>query len=318
MKKLRYISALLLSVLLVLGLCGCAAIDIPGMNKSEAELYRGDVTAADGFYSLTKDENGLEEAAGDAENTAADFAARKRIFYVSINGETEEFDKCVALIKQNLAACGGYIQKASVFGGGGYGSTRTAEFVLRVPADRLDEFRQTVGSTVTVRNESEHVDDVTADYTDTESRLATLRTEQETLLGLLEKANTMDEILMIRSRLTEVTSDIEAFEARLRTYDALIDYSTVTLTVSEVERITVKEEKSTFGRIGENLTETLHDIGTFFTELFVWFVSALPVLLLIALFVGAILWIIFGSIHHAKKKKARRKAADAEKESKES
>ena len=310
---IRILTAIL-AVLLITGLCSC------GLSRGvhESDAYYSEVSVAPEDLEMTADEAEFgysmneeksKETGTDATDYAMDAAARKRIYYVSITTQTQEFDAAVSSVKQAVAEYGGYMQNASVSGKTGFRNTRTATYQIRIPTENLAAFREAIGTCLTMIDENERVDDVTARYTDMESRLKTLRTEQESLYGLLEKAETMDEILMIRDRLTSVTSDIEAFEAQLRTFDSLIAYSTVTLSIDEVERITVKEEKTAFGRIGENFSENLAAVGNFFVELFVWFVSAIPVLLVIALFVGVILWIIFGSIHHAKKKKAKKAAS---------
>ena len=56
-----------------------------------------------------------------------------------------------------------------------------------------------------------------------------LETEQQRLLELLETAESLDDILTIESRLTEVQYELDSKESQLRTYDNQIDYSTVYL-----------------------------------------------------------------------------------------
>lgn len=51
------------------------------------------------------------------------------------------------------------------------------------------EFAGQVEKNATVASKSENVDDVTLDYVDTESRIKSLKTEQDTLLSMLEGRN---------------------------------------------------------------------------------------------------------------------------------
>ena len=75
-------------------------------------------------------------------------------------------------------------------------------------------------------------------YVDTETHLAALRTEQESLMRILADAETVEDLIAVQSRLSEVRYEIESYESVLRTYDDQIAMSTVTLRVQEVERET--------------------------------------------------------------------------------
>ena len=130
---------------------------------------------------------------------------------------------------------------------------------------------------VTYRNI--YTDDVTLSYVDTESHLKALRTEQETLLGLLEKAETVENIIAIQSRLSEVRYEIESYESRLRTYDDQIDYSTVYLNVSEVERETQVKEETPGEEISRRLSQNWEDLKEDVKRFGINFVSDLPYIL---------------------------------------
>lgn len=80
-----------------------------------------------------------------------------------------------------------------------------------------------------------------------------------------------------------MTAELESYESRLRTYDSLVAYSTITMDIYEVERVEQVEELSAWEQIGKNLTTNLEDIGNGFVAFFVFFVSALPYLLLLAI-----------------------------------
>jgi hypothetical protein len=139
----------------------------------------------------------------------------------------------------------------------------------------------------TVTRQEERVQDVTLRYVDTEAHLKALRTEEESLLRLLETAVSVEDIISIRDRLTQIRYEIEAYESTLRTYDNQIAYCTVTLTVSEVERETPAEQ-SMWHEIGGNLADAVGNIGAFFRNFFVFFVSSLPYLVVF----GGIVFVI--------------------------
>ena len=70
--------------------------------------------------------------------------------------------------------------------------------------------------------------------------------EQERLFGLLEKTETLEDIVSLESRLSSIRHELQMLETELRTIDNKVDYSTVTIHISEVERLTpTTEEKET-------------------------------------------------------------------------
>ena len=64
------------------------------------------------------------------------------------------------------------------------------------------------------------------------------------ILELLEKAGTVEDIITIEGRLSEVRYQLEAYASQLRTFDNQVDYSTVHINISEVERETKVEPKT--------------------------------------------------------------------------
>ena len=247
MKK-RMIPILCGLLTLCLLLAGCS-------GKSQSAAYdsapRGvNQMKSDNSYSAAEESSydapaaGLQEADQDSSSLIGSVPGRKIIKNADMNVETRTFDEFIAYVNKALGELGGYIQSSSL-NGSRYGreDLRYASITLRVPAEKLESFLSMIEGEGNVTYRNIYTDDVTLSYVDTESHLKALRTEQETLLGLLEKAETVENIIAIQSRLSEVRYEIESYESRLRTYDDQIDYSTVYLNVSEVERETqVKEE----------------------------------------------------------------------------
>ena len=65
----------------------------------------------------------------------------------------------------------------------------------------------------------------------------------------MEKAESIEDIITIEQRLSNVRYQIESMEAQLRTYDNKVDYSTVHLDVSEVKELTPVHEETLWERI---------------------------------------------------------------------
>ena len=241
-------------------------------------------------------EKALEEAGTDAGQTDAVRTERKLIRTVDLNLETENYDFLMIGLEQQINDMGGYIEYKDAYHGNynsqakGY-RNRNANITARIPANKLDEFTGKVAEIGNITYESESVEDVTLQYVDLSSHKKMLQTEQERLMELLENADSMEDIITIESRLSEVRYQIESMESQLRTFDNQVDYSTVHINVEEVEHYTPQPEKTTWERIrsgfGENVYQVTNGIKNFAIE----FVIAIPFLLVwaVVITVGVIL-----------------------------
>ena len=226
-------------------------------------------------------------------------SGRKLIRNAELSVQTKAFDTFHAAVLQKVAAIGGYVEASD---SGAFSTLRYENLTLRIPADALDSFLDAVAALGTVTSQETSVLDVTDKYIDVKSRLAALETEQTTLLSLLEKAENLTEILEIQDRLTEVRGSLESYKAQLQALDSQIDYSTVTMVVNEVERITPQEQKGFFSELRQNLSENLYSIGQGARNFALWFLSSLPYILLWAVLIGAVIGVILLMRRRRKKK----------------
>lgn len=293
---LRKLGAMVLVLLTLWGAAGCAS------GKSSASLDKD--TAANGKGPQEEAGSGAAGESFDIETGAVQ--NRKLIKNVELEIQTKTYDVFMESLNSSLAAQEGYVQQSDMQGNGErQGGRRSATIVVRVPADRLDEFLKGISSEGVVTSRSENVQDVTTEYVDIESRLAALRTEQTSLLALLEKAGSLQDILTIQDRLTEVRGEIESYEAKLRMMQTLVANSTVTIRVYEVEKEPDAQQKGMWQEIGEGFMNSLKAVGHGLRVFFIWFMSSLPYLLVAAVIIGIVLLIVRIALVRSRKKQAR-------------
>lgn len=273
----KKVEAFLMAVMLMMMTAGCGnsskmAADERATVSSGAELdgeysWDTDETADTGVTS----ENGLE---AQVEN------GRKLIRTVSLSLETKEFDSVLTNLSTKTTELGGYIETSSVNGNSySHHSTRYASYVIRIPADKLNEFVEVVSELGNVTQKNESVEDVTLRYIDVESHKKALEIEQERLLELLSKAENMEEILTIESKLSDIRYEIENYESQLKTMDNQIDYSTVSVYIDEVERVTDTGEKGFFEEIKERFGNSLYIVARGIRGLVIGILGSLPILI---------------------------------------
>jgi chemotaxis protein histidine kinase CheA len=107
------------------------------------------------------------------------------------------------------------------------------QIVLRVPAERLAEVMATVAELGVVDYRLLEALDVTAEYTDLESRILILVEMQKQLQALLVKATSVEQALEIRRALDQITLELEAARAQMRELSKSIAFSTLILSLVE-------------------------------------------------------------------------------------
>ena len=128
-------------------------------------------------------------------------------------------------------------------------------------------------------------------------------TQEQRLLEMLEIAESVEDIISIEEKLTELRYKIESLQSSLNNWDRQVNYSSIYLSVEEVEEYT--PEASIQPSYGEKLLDALEDgisgfVG-FLGDAFIAFVGALPAILVLATF---LIGLFFG-IKHRKRKKTK-------------
>ena len=300
----RYL-AWILSLTLVAGLlCGCGAESTSNENGAAVPAQKGE-----GFYLYDSDAvdvtlNRTDKTPSESTAEAPEIGvSQKLVRKLRIEAEAEDLDALLVQIDQRISELGGYCENREIYNGSPSSARRYrhATLVIRVPADKLDQFAQHLSGISNVTSSSETADDITLTYIATESRVKALQTEHDRLLELLAKAENMSDLLEIESRLTKVRAELEQIASQLKLYDNMVNYGTVTLNLNEVREYTVVEEPETvWERIGEGFMKSLKGVGIFFRELFVFVIVGLPYLVLIA--IGVVLIVII-----VKKRKKNKK-----------
>lgn len=266
--KVRNLLALLLAVMLTLTACGGAASE----NASDM-YYDAPASVEKGEMELVTDSAASNTSEALPEN-------RKLIKTVRMDAETEALDDMLAALDSKVAGLGGYVESREVYNGSSYSQRRyrNASLTIRIPAEKLDSFVNHVGGISNIVSSNESVEDITLQYVDTESRVNALKAEEERLLEMMEQAETMDELLAIEGRLTEIRYQLESFASRLRTYDNQVNYATVHLDISEVQEYTPVAEETVWQRISGGFVDSMQNIGEGAVDFMVWLLANSPYL----------------------------------------
>ena len=240
----------LLALLCILSLTACGggskiATDSGPSTPQDMPTMSADSAPSGGWDAPMSEEGAfLPEPSPDAGYGGVP-ANAKIIYTATLSLETKEFDAASQALAALVSDVGGYFESRSV----DQGRYRSMDAVVRVPAAEFLSFLDWAGETAHVTNRAEYLDDVSEAYYDQESRLTTQRTKLERLQELLRQAQDMEDIITIESAISETELEIEFLTGSLRKYDSQINFSTITLSLREVYRLSTDEEVPlTFGQ----------------------------------------------------------------------
>ena len=221
--------------------------------------------------------------------------SQKLIRTVYMEAETLSMNNLMGWLDERVASLNGYYEQKSIRRSGSRddGSYyQYADLTIRVPAQNLDNFVSQMGEKANIVSTSESTENVTLTYVSTQSRVEALETEQKRLLELLENAETMEDLLVIEERLTDVRWELENYASQLRVLDNQVNYSTIHLSVWEVDEPTVIVERTVWQKIGDGFSENAGDMWDGLVNFFIWLIAAIPYLIPLALIGGAVVLVL--------------------------
>lgn len=161
-----------------------------------------------------------------------------------------------------------------------------ATLTLRIPAARFDDALAGLhGLDAKVVAEATRESDVSSQIVDLEARIANLEASESSYRALLERAQKVEDILAVQSRLDQVRGEIEQLKAQHKDISGQADLATLTVTLTPVAA-PIRQQAETWD-LGAQLSEavaTLVSIGQgVASALIVFVVVWVPVLLVLGI-----------------------------------
>lgn len=232
----------------------------------------------------------VQDSAGADKSTVVEGAdAEKIIRTYDLQVQTKAYDETWNTVQQKVTELGGYVESSESSGQEG---DRWCSLTLRIPADQAETFLTALGEAGTIVYQSSATENVTLTYTDVQSHIDALKTEQETLMRLMEEADQLEDVLSIQSYLTDVRYELDSYESQMRVLENRVSYSTITVNIDEVERVTPQEEKGFFAESWTKLQDTMYELGQTIRTFGIWFIGSLPVLILLGAAIAVVVVVI--------------------------
>ena len=288
MKKI--LASAIALLLLVALLCSCG-----GKNASDG-FGKGEESGS-GYYDEISSDPPKHDSSNDPSSPEQKLIKRYRVTL-----ETTEYDRTRSEISALVESYGGYFSSSSERGGGtssGRRSSRYGEFTVRIPAEKLDEFISELGGKGNVISSNLITDDVTESYYSYQSRLDALALQEQRILDMMKKADSLDYLIKLEDKLSQIRSEINELNYKLKYYDKSVDYSYATISLCEVIEYTEESDVTFISRLGNAVKKTFVVFGKVVGELLIAIVWLFP----FALVCGIIAFIVVISVKRRKKKR---------------
>lgn len=318
MPRLAAASAALVLVLGVIGLTGAiirgtgSGLDepsVPGValngeaSRTAQQDVQGSGTAGDPGFPAGAGEafspsgsasSAANSAAADSSGSAALPSLQKVVQTADYEIEIAQgdFQDRYSQVTEIAGRYGGYVVSADSRASGQDGQLQSGTITIRVAsgAGGFDKAMLELDDLGEVKSRKVSGQDVTEQYVDLQSRLRNAQSREASLLALMQKAQSIDEILEVQSRLDAVQAEIEQLQGRINYMDTRTDFATITVQLREQG---IAAESNGDDEFDWGFVHALKYAGWLAVQTVNFVIIALAVILPLALMLGLIIFGVY-------------------------
>jgi hypothetical protein len=293
-------------VILSLLLAGCSAktsnFSSPEAPPVTTELQRVASEAGAAAPSTDKTAYSLDQTTASVDR----LVIKNATLSIAVDDPLKSMDN----ITQMADAMGGFVVTADMYQQTLSNGIQVPQvsMTIRVPVDRLDEALTTIKKETNqpIISENESSQDVTADYTDLNSRLTNMQAAENQLKEIMASATKTEDVLSVYTQLVSVREQIELIKGQMKYYEQSAALSSISIQLipnASMQPITIAgwQPKGVAKQALQSLIHTLQSLTNFGIRLLILYI---PVLLVIFVPIGLIIWGIVSLVRKIRRPKA--------------
>ena len=274
------------------------------IEESDEEYYRAEEAAeaagAEGAGSPLsgKGESGSTESGDAADGQSSN---RKIIYTGNISLQSLEYEKSAESIHGKITGYGGFIESEDTSnddpywyykertGSASQKTRRNMNVTARIPADKFDAFMKDLENDGQVISTSVNARNISVKYANHEASRKALEIEQKRLLDMMEKAETVEYMIAVEARLTDVERELNDEKTQLSDMDRDVNFSTVYISLQEVFEYSEQVVEISYGeKLKKAFSRAVSDFVEFWGDLILGIVETFPFLIMFGLIIFAI------------------------------
>ena len=309
MKKRSAAICAVLALMLCVSGCGgssgsqsSASYDAGAGEENYSEYAAEEAADGDDYYSKEASADADTEAPegdasggdGGSESALRAQDGQKIVYTASLSMQTLEYDKSVASIRRKIKENGGFTEAESEYdkdydwysSSSSSRSTRSISMTARIPSEKFEAFLDSLGGDGKIMSRSVEAQNISQTYANKESYKKALEKEQERLLAMMDKAETIEEMIAVESRLSEVERQLNSYKTDLSAMDKDVQFSTIFIDLQEVKRYSEEVPTVTFTeKIKYAFDDAISDFKDFCEGVVLFVVRNFPFLIIFAILV---------------------------------
>ena len=309
--------ATILCIVMIFTLAGCSS-DSGNYESVSTDSINSGMTIGNGISNNSKSEPSYDES---YENTDAhspeenkeqepekDAVYKRKIVYTAdVSLQTKNMTEARKELDSLIEKYDAYIASENSSNDGDIYSDYKRESLyleIKVPSKDFQNFLDNVSSeNLFVQSLNKTSKDYSTAYYDKQSRINSLRIQEQRLLELLANAQSVDVMLQIENNLSNVRYEIESLTREIKFIDSNVEYSTIEVSVREVIKYDEyqPEPKNFFEELVETIKGSTENFGIFMKNLLFTVIYLFPYIVILTVII-----IVVSKIK--KNRKAKREA----------
>ena len=183
----------------------------PGVSGAPAPLNEGGFGSQLGPLTVTT-------------STQRADADRRIISTANTTLTVDNVEAAVSQVRVIAESLGGFV---GTLNSSGSNEQHQAQIVIRVPGPQFFAAIDRIEALGEVRQRNVGTEDVTTDFIDLEARLKSSQRQEESLLSLLGRTETISDIINLERELTRIRSDVERLQGQINFLQGRVDLATI-------------------------------------------------------------------------------------------
>ncbi len=215
-----------------------SSMDYNGFASNNYAMAEEEIAMEDG-YDVTKNQEQSKTQSPDNMTLLEE----KLVYHCNLEIETLDYAATMTSVKETISKYGGIIQSESESDSGYewyYENYRKTSGTMhnylevRIPSKDYNNFLSELDGVGKVISKSTSVDNISQQYYDTTAQIEALQIQEKNLLAMLEKCETIEDMITVEQRLSEVQYELNNLQTTRRYMDMDVAYSYVNIGITEV------------------------------------------------------------------------------------
>lgn len=216
----------------------------------------------------------------------------KIIYHFDYELQTTNYEETDQSLKQLLNSTNSYIEEANIWQTGD--DTIKASYLIRVPRLKSRQFQESIQDLATITRQSVSTENRSQSYKDMTAYLTTLNIKEKRMQALLERAEKMEDIILLENQLADILSQKEYLNKEVDQIEYDVDYQFFSLNITEVKEIDqlIKKDASFSDKLIREFSNSIKILKTSLASLLLIFARYWTLILITVLVLALIVHFI--------------------------